>query len=208
VTVRGARQLWPVALLALVVCRDWRTRVDPARAAGEPVQEPLAGAEPIELEMKGYRVRLAPRASYRITGYAVETSRMLLDEWDFVMPMDLALAWGPVADPAVLGRLRFHLSERYVSYRWAGPDPLPRPVLESHIANNHLLPASDEVARSLRAIRLGDLVTLRGRLVDVEILDGEGRERHRSRTSLRRDDVGSGACEQIWVESVESERPE
>ncbi len=187
-------------------CRDWRAGVDPARARGEPAQEPLDGARPMELERKGYRIRLVPRAGYRVTGYAVEKSTELLDEWDFVTPMDLALVWGPVADPDVLRRLDFHLSRRYASYRWEGPPPLGPGVLQSHIANNHLIPSSPEVERALGGIRVGDLVTLGGKLVDVEIRDPAGRVRFRSPTSLTRLDVGSGACEQIWVESVVVDR--
>ncbi|HSB18902.1 MAG TPA: hypothetical protein VLD85_02720 [Anaeromyxobacteraceae bacterium] len=190
-------------------CHDWRERVDPARAAAEPEQVALAGEPAIEIEARGYAVRLEPRATYRATGYAAETSRKLLDPWDFAMPMDLALIWGPVADPTALRHLKFHLSERYVSYWYDSATP-PAVVgkLPTHVANNHLIPASDDVARELRRIRVGDLVTLRGKLVDVEIRDSRGQPVFRSRTSLRRDDVGSGACEQVWVESVEVERPD
>jgi len=196
-----------LALLLLSACRDWRERVEPARAAAEPEQEPLSG-EPIVQEKKGHRILLTPRARYRITAYAVETSRKLLDEWDFAMPMDLALVWGSVADPAVLKQLDFHLSGRYVSYRYQRPIPgASAPVLASHIANNHLIPAGEEVARELSRIRIGDLVTLSGRLVDVEIRDGAGRKVAEMRTSLRRDDVGSGACENLYVEEVALERP-
>lgn len=196
------------AALLLAGCRDWRSHVEPGRAAAEPVQEALDGAPPIDLEVKGYRVRLFPRATYRITGYAVETSRQLLDEWDFVVPMDVALVWGPVADPEALAHLKFHLSRRYVSYWWDGELPAAaREALATHIANNHLIPATDEVAAEIGRIRAGDLVTLRGRLVDLEIRDADGRERWKARTSLTRSDVGSGACEQIWVESADVERP-
>lgn len=202
------RQLVPLLALplALAACRDWRERVDPARAASEPVQEEIRG-EPIELELKGFRVRLTPRATYRITGYAVETSRLLLDEWDFVSPLDVALVWGPVADPEALRRMKFHLSRRYVSWFWQGDlPPRVQGALVSHISNNHLVPADDEVARALDRIRIGDLVTLAGKLVDIEIRDASGRVVRSSRTSLSRFDTGSGACEQIWVESAEVER--
>lgn len=196
-----------LALLLLAGCRDWRERVEPARAAAEPEQQPLSG-EPVLQEKKGHLVRLTPRATYRITGYAVETSRKLLDEWDFAIPMDLAMVWGPVADPAVLRQLEFHLSGRYVSYRYQGSIPgAPAPVLASHIANHHLIPADEQVAGDLDRIRIGDLVTLRGRLVDIEIRDGGGRKVAEMRTSLRRDDVGSGACENVYVEEVAVERP-
>jgi hypothetical protein len=201
-------QVAAVALLAICACRDWRSRVDPSRAAAEPEQVAVIGEPPITFERKGHEVRLTPRAAYRITGYAVETSRHLLDEWDYVLPMDLALVWGPVADPDVLRRMRFHLSGRYVSWWHDGGGPMyGQGVLESHVANNHLVPATEDVARELARVRVGDLVTLRGKLVDVEIRDPSGKVVHRSRTSLSRDDTGSGACEQLWVEAADVERP-
>jgi hypothetical protein len=180
--------------------------VDPARATAEPEQVALVDEPPITFEAKGHEVRLTPRATYRITGYAVDTSRTLLDEWDFALPMDLALVWGPVADPAVLRKMKFHLSGRYVSW-WYEDGSLSPQVIQEHVANNHLVPASDEVAREMKRIRKGDLVTLRGKLVDVEILDRDGKSKFRSRTSLSRSDVGSGACEQVWVDAIEVNPP-
>jgi hypothetical protein len=202
--MKHASILAATLLLAVPACRDWRTRVDPALAAAEPEQVALEAGPPIVQEAKEHRIELTPRATYRITGYAAEVSRKLLDEWDFAMPMDLALVWGPVADPAVLRHLSFHLTERYVSYFYDGETP-PAAVgaLPTHIANHHLIPADDGVAEALKEIRIGDLVTLQGRLVDVRILDASAREVYRARTSLRRDDVGSGACEILLVESVE-----
>ena len=190
-------------------CRDWRQHVDPSRVAGEPEQVLVTGEPAIEFEAKRHHIRLQPRATYEITGYAAETSRKLLDEWDFVVPMDVALVWGPVADPAVLSHLKFHLSKRYVSYWYdAGTPSFAVGKFPSHIANNHLIPATEDVADSLARIAIGDLVMLRGKLVDVDIQDADGRQVFRARTSLSREDVGSGACEIIWVESAEVERPE
>ncbi len=198
-----------VLIIQVTGCRDWREHVDPGRAAGEPEQVLVSGEPAIEFDVKHHHIRLQPRATYKITGYAAETSRMLLDEWDFVMPLDVALAWGPVADPTVLSHLKFHLSGRYVSYWYDGTTP-PFAVgqLPSHIANNHLIPATEDVAEVMARITIGDLVTLRGKLVDVEIHEGDGKQVFHARTSLSRDDVGSGACEIIWVESAEVERPE
>jgi hypothetical protein len=204
---------WPSRQLALAVlslgaaaCGDWRSRVDPSRAAAEPEQVLVGEGLPIVFEAKGHEVRLTPRATYRITAYAVDTSRALLDEWDFALPMDLALVWGPVADPAVLRRMKFHLSGRYVSW-WAEDGALSPKVIQEHVANHHLVPASDEVAREMKRVRKGDLVTLRGKLVDVELVDGSGKSVFQSRTSLSREDVGSGACEQLWVETIEVNPP-
>jgi hypothetical protein len=205
--MRGLLAPLLVAASLLAGCRDWRDRVDPARVATDPVQENLASAPPIAYEQHGHRVTLQPRARYHLTAYAVETSRKLLDEWDWAVPLDVAVVWGPIADPRVLKRMKFHLTDRYVSYFWepAGAGEQP-PPFRNHIANNHLIPATDEVKKDLDRIKIGDLVTLSGQLVDLEIKDGAGKVVRQARTSLRRDDEGSGACEQMWVESVEIER--
>ena len=127
------------SLAATCACSDWRSHVDPTRAAAEPEQVALVDEPVISFEARGYEVRLTPRASYQITAYAVDTSRTLLDEWDFALPMDLALAWGPVADPAVLRKMKFHLSGRYVSW-WYEDGSLPRRSSRTHVANHHLVP--------------------------------------------------------------------
>lgn len=196
-----------IALLVVTAgCKDrWREKADPAKTTEVPEQVAISNGEPIEYEKKGHSVKLVPRATYRITGYAVDTSSALLDEWDFVMPIDVALVWGVAAKPAVLKNTSTHLSRRYVSYWYHGAD-IEMPELARHIANNHLIPSSPAIEKALLRIREGDLVTLRGKLVDVEIADARGQVRFKSPTSLTRDDVGSGACEQIWVEDVEVER--
>ena len=194
-----------LVVVAAAACSDWRERVDPARAAEEPVQGAVEEA-PIVLSRRDHLVSLTPRATYRITGYAVDTSRELLDDWDFVAPMDVALAWGPVADPAVLRKVSFHLSRRYVSYRWREDPGVAPGVLASHIANHHLIPADDSVSEALDGVRRGNLVTLVGRLVDVEIRDPAGRVAAKMRTSLSRADTGNGACENVYVEEVVVER--
>jgi hypothetical protein len=158
---------------------------------------------PIVFEKRGFTIRLQPRASYRITGYALDTSSVLLDKWDFAMPLDVALGWGPVAQPSVLRELDVHLSRRYVSWWYRGRE-LSLNAIKAHVANNHLIPKSPEIEAELRRIRSGHLVTLRGKLVDVEIADETGVRFH-SPTSLVRTDEGSGACEQIWVEEASVE---
>ena len=209
----GRRDRWDLRraatlllFFALCACRDrWRERVDPERAKADPEQVALETAAPIVFEKNGHSVRLQPRATYRITGYAIDISTALLDKWDFAMPMDVALAWGPAARPAVLLNTRTHLTARYLSFWYQGPEAASA-NLQRHLSNNHLIPSGPAVEKAMRRIREGDLVTLRGLLVDVEIRNRTGAVGFRSPTSLSRDDVGSGACEQIWVEDVEVER--
>lgn len=160
----------------------------------------MEGLEPTTWTEDGNVITLSPRAQYRVSGYVVEISRQLLDEWDFVVPMDVALVWGPAADPEVLKAIQFHLTNRYLSYRTKRGELLGR--LRGHVSNNHLLPKSPEIADAIDQLEIGDLVTLEGQLVDLEIKSPKGHLRHRNKSSLSRTDDGSGACEQLWVERV------
>jgi len=99
-------------------CRDWRAHVDPARAADDPEQYPPEDPTPITREIKGYRIVLTPKADYHIAGYAVDLSRDSDSRWAFAMPMALGLAWGPAAEPTVLSRLTFRLTDSLGGLSW------------------------------------------------------------------------------------------
>jgi hypothetical protein len=60
-----------------------------------------------------------------------------------------------------------------------------------------MIPASGEVARQLKSVRAGNMVHLKGYLVEVTSPQG-----FRWKSSLTREDTGGGACELILVESL------
>ena len=120
------------------------------------------------------------------------------------MPLDVALVWGPIADPAVLSHLKLHLSSEVRELLVLRRHPCRR-CGQASVAHRQQPPHPRErgSGRYLARIPIGDLVTLRGKLVDVDIHDANGKQVFIARTSLSRTDVGSGACEIIWVESAE-----
>lgn len=61
----------------------------------------------------------------------------------------------------------------------------------------HMIPANDEIERQLKSIRAGNMVHLKGFLVEVTGKDG-----FRWKSSLTRTDTGGGACELVLVESL------
>ena len=159
----------------------------------EPHQADLEASDPIALEGFEATQRARFKAEVRVLG----RSRYWLDDLADVSPLDIAVGWGPMSDSAVLARIEVTQSGRFYFWRYEGEPPIPRADIESHSANWHLVPANDAVWKSLRKLRVGDIVTLDGRLVDLT--------HPRSgtmRTSLRRDDTGAGACEIVLVEAV------
>ena len=161
-------------------------------AAPTPVQLASAPAmPPFQLDHH----RATPRA-----GFAVEATVLGIERYRFgreaaLSPLDLALGWGPMADPAVYEALDISQSGRWYHYRW-GPDgpPLPLETIIASSSNMHMIPATPTVAKRLADLDEGRRVRLSGWLVDIETPEG-----YRWSTSLRRDDSGDGACEIVYV---------
>ena len=117
-------------------------------------------------------------------------------------PTDLALGWGPMADPQVLAQIDISQSNRWYYWR-AAQLPIPRREIETHSANMHMIPANAGLAARLKAVRVGQLVHLKGQLVRAD-----GRDGWHWVSSLSRTDTGDGSCEVIWVESAQvADRP-
>ena len=112
-------------------------------------------------------------------------------------PTDLALGWGNMSDESILEKIKISQSNRW--YRWRVDSfPIPRREIEIHSANMHLIPANDSVANVIGKVRKGDIIEISGSLVNVISNDG-----WRWKSSQTRNDTGNGACELIWVESLQ-----
>jgi hypothetical protein len=117
-----------------------------------------------------------------------------------LVPTDFAVGWGPMSDSAVLAGIEIDQGNRF--YYWRTESwPIGRNAIETHSANWHLIAGSPLVVKVLGGLRAGSVVTLRGRLVDIE--GGQGG----MRTSLTRADTGAGACEILLAESAELVTP-
>ncbi|RVQ68966.1 hypothetical protein EKN06_01750 [Croceicoccus ponticola] len=114
-------------------------------------------------------------------------------------PVDIAVAWGEGARADVHSRIDINQSGRFYYWR-AGPDAWQDPRVRrfgKSSANWHLIPANDDIADQIGAIRSNGVVAIRGHLVDIYAPDGG-----RWKTSRTRNDKGAGACEIILVSEV------
>jgi hypothetical protein len=164
-------------------------------APDAPRQEVLADALPIE--HKGHRV--LPRAEFEITARVLRKEIYRMDGGAGLAPVDLAVGWGPASDSRVVEALSFSQMGRF--FYWEPRDPAAFPLtareLVDKVAQIHLVPGVPGIEGRLKRLRPGQVVTLRGKLIDVEGPNG-----YAWRTSLTREDTGNGACELLWVESV------
>jgi hypothetical protein len=114
-------------------------------------------------------------------------------------PYDAVLAWGPSSNPAQARNLTIRQFGRY--YTWHTNEsitPDRARMFSESMANTHLIPANEELRGKLDLLEPGQVVRLVGYLVDVQ-----GPNMSRTlRTSLTRQDQGTGACEVMLVEGV------
>ncbi|HEY6940133.1 hypothetical protein [Dokdonella sp.] len=141
---------------------------------------------------------LQPLADFDIEARVLSREDYAFDAGAALAPTDLALGWGRMSDSEVLDALEIEQSVRFFTYRWRADPPIPPAEIVRSATNLHAIPADPAVARSLDAIRVGDVVELRGRLVEASRADG-----WRWRSSLSREDSGAGACELMLVESID-----
>lgn len=114
-----------------------------------------------------------------------------------ISPVDFALGWDKMADPAVYKQLSIRQSNRWYHWRYENAPPIPVREIETQSANTHLIPATKAIAKQLAQIDQDDLIYLKGQLVEVKSSDG-----WTWRSSLSREDTGGGACELMLVEEV------
>ena len=146
----------------------------------------------------GYAIH--PQKSYAMSARVLARKNYSSGREAELSPVDLALGWGPMS--AVEALERVEISQRGRFYYWKvesfAAAGMSRKEIEHNSANVHVIPASEWVRDQLAGVREGDLVELRGQLVNVRADDG-----WRWRSSLTFNDTGKGACELLWLEDIE-----
>lgn len=161
-------------------------------APDTPTQEMIGSGE--QFSHKDYLI--TPLATFQIEARVLSSKHYRSGRESELSPVDLALGWGPMSDEAVLNKIKIRQSNRF--YYWKVKKfPIPRRDIEQNSANMHLIPASNEIAKAIKKIRVGQVVEIVGYLVRVQARDG-----WRWKSSLTRKDTGQGACEVIWVEDI------
>jgi hypothetical protein len=162
--------------------------------AEEPVQRQVYTS--LFHEKHGYQITLL--ASFDIRARVIAAKRYRFDRGAALSPVDLALGWGAMSDSAVLKQISISQGGRFYSW-WAKSYPVPKDIIETHSANMHMIPANSDVESTLKSVRAGNLVHIKGYLAEATNKDG-----FRWKSSLTRSDTGAGSCELIWVESLET----
>jgi len=189
-----------LVLLAGMAYRDWSLREiehPPGVLVSElPKQVNVRGLASVTMD--GYE--LTPRAEFEIRARVLARKDYSWGTEADLSPVDLALGWGVMSDQAVLDRIEISQGSRWYYTRYELPAPISDKEIIQNSSNMHIIPAQNRIKKKLQDVRVGDIVRLRGRLVDIDHPSG-----WYWRTSLSREDTGSGSCEIVYLEDIEIE---
>ena len=165
----------------------------------EPAQT-ATQAQPFDINLKGHTYSLKPRFDYRLRGRVVAMSDAMgwtdisHRSWgDYLNTHDLCVVWGE--DAEVVNLREFSITHGdWTCYFYTRSNEEYAKFRPDQLSNNHILPATPEIAALVRDVRIGDVIDVEGQLVDYSI-DGRGSRN----TSTVRTDTGNGACEIIYV---------
>ncbi len=163
--------------------------------ADSPVQEATSQAA---FEFRGYQVK--PLATFAVRARVLSREDYYVGKEAELSPLDLALGWKRMADPAVYEALNITQGGRWYRYTWRDQPPIPLQEIIESSANMHMIAATPVVERALKKARAGAYIRITGRLVEVTHPSG-----WRWTSSLTRSDSGANSCELVFVESVQVE---
>lgn len=196
-------------LLALAIMLLAWTRLDKlpnqlvlrSELANEPAQTETVTA-PFMTRVGGVDYSIKPVYDYDL--YGLVMSRHDSDTWwdyihretnDHLNVVDLCVAWSTAATPEVYRDVRFSNSQ-WICYVSPVTAEAGARLNMTQISNNHVLTDNPAIARALQNVRVGDQIHIRGHLSEYRHNVGMNFARG---TSTRRDDLGDGACETIFV---------
>jgi len=163
----------------------------------EPTQTMLEN--PIQTKISGSKgdLQLTLLAQYTIEGVIKSKEIYLLDYPSQISKCDFALAWGELSREEMDGEIRYSQSGRWYCYNYSDSISVTPAYIAQHSANVHLIHRDGDILRKIIFAGEGSRVRLKGFLVNVKFKDGPWK------TSLSRSDTGNGACEIMYVTSVE-----
>jgi hypothetical protein len=167
--------------------------------ADDPLQINLEHKEEIRLSTGKQDYVLSLKAEYAISAYLISKRRYRRGGLSDLSPWDYALIWGDV--PNQLKYIKFDQIVRFCLFSYKYGSPVDPAYIATHLSNNHLIPANDNIRKALARAKRGDIVQLKGYLVNVRTISG-GKEAVVWKSSMSRDDTGNGACEVLYVEQL------
>ncbi len=169
----------------------------------EPIQTNLT-LSPFKFSYEDSDYQLIPHAEYKINGLVVTHNNVkgIGDAYHTSKSVDLkdlCLLWGENVVTPFLKDIKFWSEPWTCVFQSKNQEAFSSFRLDQ-ISNNHLLAANESVKKTIEKIKVGDQIEMQGLLVDYY---PHGASEALRKTSLIREDTGNGACEVLYVESID-----
>jgi hypothetical protein len=166
----------------------------------DPIQAPADPEDTITLEIKDGVFQLRPMATYKASVMVMSKKSYSYGWTGKIAPIDLTLAWGKLTDPRYDEHIDYSQSDRWYYFEYDSESPLSGSYIGDHSANNHIIPATENIYKALKSIKTKQKVVLEGYLVNLKGAYKGGDVYWNS--SLTRKDHGANACELFFVHKV------
>ena len=168
-----------------------------------PVRKPA-----VDASVNGVDYRIQPRYSYDLRALVVSLHHS--DSWwdyahkewnDHLNLMDLCVVWGESARNGAYRRISFSNNQWECHWSTSSQEAWAA-FKETEVSNNHMVTIDPQVAKTLTKIRIGDQIRVSGYLVNYTTFR-DGAPAGTRVSSEVRTDSGDGACEVLYVESLD-----
>ncbi len=138
-----------------------------------------------------------PIAKFDLTCKVLSIRSYSNDKMSEFAPIDIAAGWGKMSDQYIVDQINIKQQHRW--YVWQTNNfPIPRGELETSSTNIHIIPSNELIEDLIDNVIRGNIISLKGNLVNVK----DYKSNFIWKTSTKRNDTGSGACEILWVEEI------
>ena len=166
-----------------------------------PIQKETSGG--VVHDVEGHKFNIQFLCDYTVYGKVVGTHTYLgTTTHNKVVPKDVGLVWGPMAQDKFNKRLRFvSTGQRCLMTFFESSDTAwyYNMYAPAYISNNHLVPSNAEVRKLMNKIKKNDYVKIEGYLCNIRGQHIVGTGVYHTESSIIRGDYN---CETIYVTDI------
>jgi hypothetical protein len=168
--------------------------------SSRPLQSTLVHGVPINIVIGDLDVSLQPVARYKISAMLLAKKRYV-DGWaGKLTPYDIVLGWRNAGILENTENLPITQSVRHYQFTVSPSTNMTSTYISKHTSNNHIIPATKNVLKAIKSIKIYDKITLDGYLVNMSGIFKSNKINWL--TSKTRNDTGAKASEIFYVKSV------
>ncbi|HEX7319553.1 MAG TPA: hypothetical protein VF399_04255 [bacterium] len=169
----------------------------PIDILSDPRQEIINSPDSIKIKVSDIDFAIALRATYAISGIVLSKKNYRSGWSAMLAPCDFALGWGDLVKDETYKQLHWSQSNRWYHWRYGSGFTRDNNFVARYSSNNHIVPATENLARAVKSLKRGDVVELGGYLVNIN--GNKDGTPYWWCSSVRRDDTGDNSCEVIYV---------